>query len=123
MLAELGGVEVHVHVDAARGCDQALGIAYRGRRTADEILVHPVHGRRVARLADAGDAAVLDADIALDDAEDRIDEQRIAQQHVQGAHGAVVARRQAEAVAQGLAAPVQALVSVSGVVVLDFGQQ
>ena len=55
--------------------------------------IDPVHHRRVARLADADDLAVLDADVALDDAEHRIDHQRVAEQHVERAHGAVIARR------------------------------
>ncbi len=70
-----------------------------------------VHGRGVAGLADGDDLAVLDADVALDDAEHRIDHERVAEQHVERAHGAVIARRQAQAVAERLAAAVKALLA------------
>ena len=123
MLAELGRVEMHVHVDAAGRGDHAFGIAHRGCGADDQVRMHAVHGRRVAGLADADDLAVLDADIALDDAEHRIDHQRIAEKHVERAHGAVVAGRQAEAVAQRLAAAMQALLARDGEVMLDLGQQ
>ena len=85
--------------------------------------MNAVHGRRIAGLADADDLAVLDADVAFDDAEHRIDDQRIAQQHVERAHGAVIARRQAKAVAQRLAAAMQAFLARNGVVVLDLGEE
>ena len=70
-----------------------------------------VHDRRVAGLADADDAAVLDADVALDDAEHRIDHHGVADHHVERARGAVVAGGEPHAVAQRLAAAVQALVA------------
>ena len=72
-----------------------FGIAHRGGRADDQVRMHAVHRRGVAGFADADDLAVLDADIALDDAEHRIDHQRIAQQHVERAHGAVIAGRYA----------------------------
>ena len=123
MLAQLRGVEMHMHVDAAGRGDHAFGIAHRGGGADDQLRMHAVHGRRIAGLADADDLAVLDADIAFDDAEHRIDDHRIAEKHVERAHGAVVAGRQAETVAQRLAAAMQALVAWHGVVMLDLGQQ
>src|ERR1700720_1658096 len=101
-----GAVEMHVHVDAARRRDQAFAVAHRRRRPADQRRMDAVHDRRVAGFADGDDAAVLDAEIALDDAEHRIDQHGIAQQHVERAGGAVVAGGEPHAVTQGLAAAV-----------------
>ena len=86
------GIEMDMNVDAARRGDQAFGIAHRRCRAADEVGVDAVHGRRIAGLADVDDAAVLDADVAFDDAEHGVDHQGVAQEHVERAHGAVVAR-------------------------------
>ncbi len=85
--------------------------------------MHTVHDLWVAGLADGDDLAVLDADVAFDDAEHRVDDQRIADQHVQGAVVAVVPRHQPHAIAQGLAAAVQAFVARHRMVELDLGQQ
>jgi hypothetical protein len=67
VLAKGGGIEMHVNVDAACGGDQPLAIAHGGRLRHDEAWVHPVHDRRIARLAEADNAAILDAEIALHD--------------------------------------------------------
>ena len=82
---------MHMHVDATWRGDQPFGIAHRGRRADDQVRVNAVHRRGIAGFADADDLSVLDADIALDDAEHRIDHQRIAEQHVERPHGAVIA--------------------------------
>ena len=123
VLAELRGVEMHVDVDAARRRDHAFGIAHRGGGADDQLRMHAVHGRRVAGLADGDDLAVLDADVALDDAEHRIDHERVAEQHVERAHGAVIARRQAQPIAERLAAAVKALLARDGEVMLDLGKK
>ena len=47
----------------------------------------------------------------------------IAHEHVERAHGAVVAWRQPDAVAQRLAAAMQALFARNGEIVLDLGEQ
>ncbi len=114
---------MHMHVDAAGGDDQALGIAHGGGDAADQLRVHAVHDLRVARLADGDDLAVLDANVAFDDADHRINDQRVADQHVERPVGAVMTGHQAHAVAQGLAAAVQALIAGHRVVELDLGEQ
>ena len=43
-----------------------------------KLRIDAVHGRGIAGFADADDAAVLDAEIAFDDAEHRIDDQSVA---------------------------------------------
>ena len=123
MLAELRRIEMHMHVDAAWRGDHAFGIAHSGCRADDQVRMHTVHRRRVAGFADADDFPVLDADVALDDAEHRIDHQRIAQKHVERAHGAVIARRHAETIAQRLAAAMQALFAGNGEIMLDLGEK
>ena len=123
VLAELRAVEVNVDVDAARRRDQPLRIADRGRSAAEQRGVHPVHHRRVAGLADAGDEALLDADIALDDTQDWIDDDGVGDQHVERARCAVEPGDEADAVPQSLAAAVQALLAQHAVVVLDLGQE
>jgi hypothetical protein len=87
VLAKLRGVEMHMDIDAARRRDHAFRIAHHGGRADDQLRMHAVHGRGVAGLADGDDLAVLDADVALDDAEHRIDHERVAEQHVERAHG------------------------------------
>ncbi len=114
---------MNVHVDSSRRHDEPLGVANRGGRSADEIGVDAVHGRRIARLADSDDSAVLDPHIALDDADHRIDDESVAQQHVERAHGAVVAGHQPEAVAQGLSPAMQAFFSGNSMIMLNHRKQ
>src|SRR4029079_17070428 len=83
----------------------------------------PVHGSGIAGLADADDPPVLDAEVALDDAEHWIDHQRVAQQHVERAHGAVVAWGHTETVTQRLSAAMQAFLAGNGEIMLDLGEQ
>ena len=114
---------MHMDVDAARCRDHAFGIAHRGGCSNDQISMHTVHRGRIAGLSDPDDFSILDADVALDDAEHRVDHQRIAQQHIECAHGAVVAWRHPEAVTQRLAAAVQAFLARNGEVMLDLCEQ
>ncbi|KPW91216.1 Uncharacterized protein ALO75_05351 [Pseudomonas syringae pv. coryli] len=123
VIAELRGVEMHMHVDTAGGDDQALGIAYGRGDAADQLRVYAVHDLRVAGLANGHDLAVLDTDVAFDDADHRVDDQRVADQHIEGAVSAVMPGHQAHAVTQRLATAVQALIAGHRVVELDFGQQ
>ena len=67
--------------------------------------------------------AVLDPDVALDDAQHRIQHHHVADQHVERARGAGVPGREPHPVAQRLAAAVQALVARHREVVLDLGEQ
>ena len=117
------GIEMDMDVDRPGGGDQALAVAHRGRRADDQVGIDAVHDRRVAGLAEADDPAVLDAEVALDDAEHRIDDDDVADQHVERAVRALHAGGQPHAVAQRLAAAVQAFVAGDGVVVLDLGPE
>src|SRR5258708_7501968 len=123
MLAELRRLEMHVAVDAAGRRNQAFGVAYRGRHAAHQFRVHAIHHLRVACLADGDNLAVLDAKVAFDDAENGIDDRRVADQHVERALRGGMAGLQAHAVAQRFAAPVQALVARHRVVVLDLRKE
>ena len=123
MLAELRAVEMDMNVDAAGCCDHAFGVTHRRRRAADHIGIDAVHGRRIAGIADPHDLAVLDTDIAFDDTKYRIDDERVAQQHVKRTHGAVIAGGEAEPVTQGLATAVQTFIAGHAVIVLDLGQK
>ena len=76
---------------------------------------------RVAGLADAGDAAVADADVGLDDAR-VVDDQRVGDDGVDGALGAA-GLALAHAVADHLAAAELHLLAVDGEVLLDLDDQ
>ena len=119
VLDEAGRVEMHVHVDRARRDDHALAIAHRRARADDQAWIDAIHDGRIAGLADADDPAILHADVALDDAQDGIDDERVAEQEVERAIGVGDARGEAEAVAQRLAAAVQAFVAIDCVVGLS----
>ena len=67
-------------------------------------------------LPNADDAAVLDAEVAFDDAEHRVDQHDIAQQQVERALRAGDAGGQPDAVAQRLAAAMQAFVAIDRVI-------
>jgi hypothetical protein len=123
VLAELRRVEMHVHVDAAGSRNQTLGVAHSRGGADDQIGMDAVHRGGIARLADADDLAVLDADITFDDSEHGVDHERIAQEHVERAHGAVIARGHAKPVAECFAATMQAFLAGNGAVVLDFGKE
>ena len=112
-----------MHVDAARRGDQAFGVAHRCRRATEQVLVDAVHDRRIAGLADADDAALFDADVAFYDTQHRVDDDGVGDQHVERPSGAVEASDEADAVAQRLAAAMQAFVAGNRIVMLDLGQQ
>ena len=124
VLAQARGVEMHVHVDGAGGGDQPFAVAHRGGRGDDQARVDAVHDGGIAGLADADDAAVLDAEVALDDAEHRVDHARRCRAACRARPRALVTpAARPDAVAQGLAAAVQAFVAVDRVVLLDHGDQ
>ena len=62
-------------------------------------------------------------EVAFDDADHRVDDQHIAQKHIQRALRAGDAGRESDAVAQRLAAAVQAFIAVDGVIFLDDGYE
>ena len=114
---------VHVDVDAARRHDQAAGRVVGGVGAADQVGIHPVLGVGVAGLADAGDLAVLDADIGLHQAEHGVDDGGVLDQHVERAVGGGGVGVVGHAVAHHAAGAGPALVAVGGVVVLDLADQ
>ncbi len=74
-----------VRVEAAGGEDLALAGDRLGARADDDVDAGL--DVRIAGLADAGDPAVLDADVGLDDAP-VVDDQRVGDDRVDGAFGA-----------------------------------
>ena len=80
--------EVDVGVDAAGGDDLAFAGDHLGARADDDVDAGLDVG--VAGLADRGDAAVLDADVGLDDAP-VVEDQRIGDDGVDGALARLVA--------------------------------
>ena len=122
MLDESGAVEMNVDVDRARRCDQPLAVAHRGAAGDDQAGIDAVHDGGIAGLAEADDAAMADAEVALDDPEHGIDDDDVAEQEIQRPVRAGDAGH-ADAVAQGLAAAVQAFVAVDRVVLRHHGRQ
>ena len=123
VFAKPGRVEMHVDVDGAGRSDHAFAIAHRGRCRDDKARIDAVHDRGIAGLAEADHAAVLDAEIAFDDADHRIDDENVAQKQIQRALRAGHAGGKPDAVAQRLAAAVQAFIAIDGVILLDDGDQ
>ena len=123
MLTQGGTVEVDMHVDAARRGNEALAIANRRCRAADQRRVNGVHYGRITGLGERDHSALLDAKIALANSKYRIDEHDIAQKHVERAHGTVIARHQTQPVAKRLAAAMQALIALEHMVVFDLRQE
>ena len=110
-----------VGVDGAGGQDEPLAGDGLGGHPHDEIVADAGHDVRVARLSDARDAAVLDADVRLADA-GPVDDQGVGDHAVEGAlvrHAGGLSH----AVAQHLAAAELALVSIDGRVVFHFRHQ
>ena len=85
--------------------------------------IDAVHRLRVARLADAGDPAVLDPDVALDDPDHGIDHQHVGDHEVERAIRRGDRAVRTQAVAQRLAAAEHALVARHEKVALDLGPQ
>ena len=111
--------EVDVAVDAAGGDDPALAGDGLGARADDDVDARL--DVRVAGLADAGDAAVADADVGLDDAP-VVEDERVGDDGVDGARGAGRLRL-AHAVADHLAAAELDLLAVDGAVLLDLDEE
>src|SRR6202041_459871 len=113
MFDEAGAVEVNVNIDRARCRNQPLAVAHRGAAGDDQARIDTVHDRGIAGLSDADDATVANAEVAFDDSNDRIDDDDVAKQEIQRALGAGNAGH-ADPVAQGLAAAMQAFVTING---------
>ena len=122
MLAELGTIEMNMHIDAPRRGDQAFGIAHRGRSATQQIFINTIHDCRVAGLADSGDTSLLYTNIALHHAQYRVDHDGVRHQHVERACGAVETGNQADPITQCFTATMQAFVAGNGVVMLDFSE-
>ena len=101
--------------------DQPFGGDDFGGHADDHPRIDALHHVGIARLADAGDPAVLDADVGLVDA-GVVDDQGVGDHAIQRV-GLAHARGLAHAVAEHLAAAEFALVAVDGEVVLDFQPQ
>ena len=114
---------VHVHVDAAGRHDQAAGRVVGGVGAADQVGIHAVLGVGIAGLADAGDLAVLDADVGLHQAQHGVDDGGVLDQHVDGAVGGGGVGVVGHAVAHHAAGAGPALVAITRVVVLDLADQ
>ena len=114
---------VHVAVDAGGREDEVLtgdGVsAGAGAESGGDALHHV----GVAGLADAGYLAVLDADVGLDHAQQRVKDGDIGDDGVEAALLAGDSVGQAHAVAQGLAAAVHGLVAQHAEVLLDLHVQ
>src|SRR5690554_4778566 len=115
----LGANKVYVRVDGARRNNHALTSDDFGGRANDDG--DPGLYIRIASLAQAGDQAVLDADIGLDDARDGIDDQRIGNDRV-GTIGAG-ALALSHAVADDFSTAELDLFPEDAAVFFDFGEQ
>ena len=123
MLAKAGAVEMHMHVDRPRRGNQPLAVAHGGGRGHHQVRIDAIHDRGVPGLAEPNDLAVLDPEVAFDDAEHRIDHEHVAQQEVERPFLAGDAGGEPDAVPQRLAAAVQAFVTVGRMIVLDHRDQ
>jgi hypothetical protein len=117
---QLGRDEVHVAVDRAGGRDQA--VAHDRKRVRPDGEIDAGRDVGVAGTPDAHHSAVLDADVGLDDPQQRVDDERARDQHVELAVGrrAVVLRHPGPDV---LRVPPQRFVAVPDVVALDAKPQ
>src|SRR5690606_22014116 len=82
----LGRDEVNVGVDGASRGDQMLSSHYFGGRADDQFRIDTHHGIGIAGLADFHDAAVLDANVTLDNAP-VVQDQRVGDDQIQRAVG------------------------------------
>ena len=123
LLAEARGVEVDVHVDRTGRRDHALGRAHVGVGADRHARCHAVHDLRVPGLADADDAAVLDPDVGLHDAQHGVDQHDVRDHEVERALRRRDRAVRAETVPQRLAAAEYALVARHQQVLLDLGPQ
>ena len=116
--------EVNVAVDGAGGDDQMLTRNHLGAGPHHQLRIDAGHGVRVARLPHFDDPAILDADVALDDAP-VVDNQRVGDHEVERAAlpGTQGAAALPHPIADDLAAAKGDFVAVVGVVVLHLDDQ
>ena len=114
----LGGDEVDVGVDAPRSDDAPFGRDDLGRGTDGNG--HAGLDVRIAGLSDGGDAAVLHADVGLDDAP-VIDDQGIGQHQIHDIGGQLLALP--HAITDDLATPEFHFLAIEGEVLFDFDPQ
>src|SRR5580765_323010 len=112
---------MNVRVDAARGDDQPFAGDGFGGDADDHAGRDAGHHVGIARLADAGDASALDADVGFADP-GPIHDERVCDDTVERVFF-VDTGRLAHAVAQYFAAAELALVAVHGVVAFDLGDK
>mmetsp|Transcript_26143 Transcript_26143/g.47483 ORF Transcript_26143/g.47483 Transcript_26143/m.47483 type:complete len:461 (-) Transcript_26143:233-1615(-) len=122
VVALLGAYEVNVSVDAPGRDDHLLpGDDVRGG-THDHLLPRrerdPVHGIRIARLADVVNPVSLDADIGLDHSELGVDYHGVGDDAIQ-CEGGGDARHLSHALAQTLPSSELALLPVASVICLN----
>ena len=72
-----------VNIDPSWSCNQPFRIACGCRGAAYQMRIHTIHDRRITALSDPDNKAILNADIALYDAKDGIDNHGIANDHVE----------------------------------------
>ena len=118
-----GRQEMRVRLDHAGGHDQLVAMHDRRVRSGIQAGCDTGHDLRVPGLSDTDDAAAPHADVGLDDPEDRVDDQRVVHDKVQGPFGVGAAGPEPLAVAHDLAGPGGQFVAGMGVVVFDFRQQ
>lgn len=125
LVGDLGADQVDVRVDGARGDDPSVARDDLGLRADDEVGVDAVHGVGVAGLADAGDPAVADAQVGLDDPP-VVDDHRARDDGVRSALRARGARL-AHGLPNDLATAEHGLVTgaprAAGAVLLDLDEQ
>ena len=120
---QLRADEMNVAVDAAGRDDQVLAGDDLGAGADDQLRIDAGLDERVAGLADADDAALADADVALDDAP-VVEDDGVGDDQIERRFAALAGqRRLALAVADDLAAAELDLLAVDGEVLLDLDDQ
>ena len=114
---------MYVGVNAPRRGDEMLAGDDLGAGPYHHVRVYPVHYAGVAGLADGYDVAGLDADVALDDAQNRVHDDGIGNHQVQGAAPVGGFRGLAHAVPCRLAATKDQFVAVGEQVAFHLADQ
>jgi len=122
LIDQLWADEVHMGVQRACSDDHLLARQAFGRDASDHPGSHSIHHVRIARLADADDAVPLDADVGLDDALYRIDDECVGDDEIERFACRAVAHLP-HALAKRLPAAKLALVAIHSVVLLHLDDQ
>ena len=85
MLAQPGRIEMHMDIDGAGRGDHSFAVTHGRRRRNDEAGIDAIHDRRITGLAEADYSAVLDAEVALNNADHWIDDENVAEEKIEGA--------------------------------------